>query len=127
LAAQERSRVSIVFNGDFHWFDAEKDWFSEIERRVSAHIALRGNVETEIARHGDIGAGCGCAYPESVGDDIVGHSNLILDDLRQVADALPNALQRLNRLPMHLVAEVGDAKVAIVHGDAWSLAGWNFS
>ena len=23
--------------------------------------------------------------------------------------------------------KVGDAKVAIVHGDAWSLAGWNFS
>jgi hypothetical protein len=28
---------------------------------------------------------------------------------------------------MHLVARVGDATVAIVHGDAWSLAGWSFA
>jgi hypothetical protein len=127
LAAHERSNVTVVFNGDFHWFDANKDWFLEIERRVGAHVALRGNVETEIARNADIGAGCGCAYPESVGDDIVSRSNLILSDLRQAAGAFPDALRRLDRLPMHLVAEVGDAKVAIVHGDAWSLAGWNFS
>ncbi len=28
---------------------------------------------------------------------------------------------------MHLVAEVGGVRIAIVHGDAESLAGWNFS
>jgi hypothetical protein len=28
---------------------------------------------------------------------------------------------------MHLVAEVGGARIGIVHGDAQSLAGWNFS
>lgn len=127
LACAERSNVTIVFNGDFHWFDADRDWFSEIERRVGAHCALRGNIETEIARDDDIGAGCGCAYPQSVGDDVVARSNLILDDLRRVTGAFPDAQQRLGKLPMHLAAQIGNAKVAIAHGDAWSLAGWNFS
>jgi hypothetical protein len=127
LASEEKSNVTIVFNGDFHWFDAQPDWFSDVQRRVDAHVAIRGNVETEIARGDDIGAGCGCAYPDNVGDDIVNRSNLILNDLRRVAAASPDAPQRLARLPMHLVAKVGNAKVAIVHGDAWSLAGWTFS
>ena len=61
---RERAPPTIVFNGDFHWFDAEPAWFAEIERARRAAIRrLRGNVETEIARAGDIGAGCGCAYP----------------------------------------------------------------
>jgi hypothetical protein len=28
---------------------------------------------------------------------------------------------------MHLVAEVGGARIAVVHGDAWALAGWRFA
>ncbi|HKY87949.1 MAG TPA: hypothetical protein VJL90_14415 [Pseudorhodoplanes sp.] len=127
LASEEKSDVTIVFNGDFHWFDAEPDWFSDIDRRVGAHVAIRGNVETEIARGDDIGAGCGCAYPDTVDDGIVNRSNLILYDLRRVAGDVPGARARFHALPMHLVAKVGDANVAIVHGDAWSLAGWNFS
>jgi hypothetical protein len=127
LASAEKSNVTVVFNGDFHWFDAEPRGFSEIERRVDAHLALRGNVETEIARDDDIGAGCGCAYPENVRDGIVDRSNLILSDLRRVAGGVPGARRRLRQLPMHLVAKIGDARAAIVHGDAWSLAGWNFA
>ena len=127
LASEEKSNVTIVFNGDFHWFDAEREWFSEIERRVGAHVAIRGNVETEIARGDDIGAGCGCAYPDTIDDGIVNRSNLILSDLRRVAATCPDAPPRLARLPMHRVVTVGDAKVAVVHGDAWSLAGWNFA
>ena len=34
--AGERAPVTIVFNGDFHWFDAEPDWFAAIERGVGA-------------------------------------------------------------------------------------------
>ena len=69
LVAAEPAPVTIVFNGDFHWFDAEPGWFAEIERRVARYPALRGNVETEIARPDDMGAGCGCAYPPTVGND----------------------------------------------------------
>ncbi|HXF47219.1 MAG TPA: hypothetical protein VNK91_13980, partial [Burkholderiaceae bacterium] len=35
--------------------------------------------------------------------------------------------RRLAALPMHAVAQVGDARIAIVHGDAWALAGWRFA
>ena len=121
------NRVSpaIVFNGDFHWFDAEPAWFAAIEEAVAPHRALRGNVETEIARKIDTGAGCGCAYPPTVDDSVVRHSNQITAALRSVTPASTAA--RLSRLPMHLVAQVGGLRVGIVHGDAGSLSGWRFA
>jgi hypothetical protein len=124
LAAQEMAPVTIIFNGDFHWFDVDPDWFDAIERGVAPHLALRGNVETEIARVTDIGAGCGCAYPESVSGDVVTRSNEILNLLRNAAPH--QAHPRLHDLPMHLVAEVAGLRVGIVHGDATALAGWRF-
>jgi len=125
MAAAERTPPTVVFNGDFHWFDAEPGWFAAIERAVAPRLALRGNVETEIARTGDVGAGCGCAYPPSVDDDVVWRSNEILAALRAMPDAATRT--RLAQLPMHLVAQVGRLRVGIVHGDAVSLAGWRFA
>jgi hypothetical protein len=127
MAAAEPGDVAIVYNGDFHWFDASDYWFDAIERAVAPHRALRGNVETEIARTTDIGAGCGCAYPASVGEEVVARSNLILSELRIVAARTPAACARLAALPMHLVAGVGGLRIGIVHGDAASLAGWSFT
>jgi hypothetical protein len=125
LRSNERAPVTLVFNGDFHWFDAEPEWFGTIERGVAPHRALRGNVETELARSADIGAGCGCAYPESVSADTVTCSNEILALLKT---AVPiETRQRLARLPMHLVAKVGALCIGIVHGDATALAGWRFA
>jgi hypothetical protein len=125
MAAQESARPVLVFNGDFHWFDIDGTRFEAIDAVVHGHVALRGNVETEIARD-DASAGCGCAYPETVSDDDVARSNAILDALRRTAKARPDARARLALLPMHAVARVGDARVGIVHGDAESLAGWRF-
>ncbi len=125
LAAHERTAVTIVFNGDFHWFDAEPEWFAAVERKVARHRALRGNVETEVARETDIGVGCGCAYPDAVGEDVVQRSNAILSTLRSIAS--PETRRRLRALPMHALAQVGKLRVAIVHGDAASLAGWRFA
>ncbi|MFL4968251.1 MAG: metallophosphoesterase [Xanthobacteraceae bacterium] len=126
LVQAERGPVTLVFNGDFHWFDAEPAWFGEIERRVARHMATRGNVETEIARLDDVGAGCGCAYPEGVDDAMVTRSNEMLRQLRSTAidGATP---ERLAVLPMHLVAAVGGLRIGIVHGDAAALAGWRFA
>jgi hypothetical protein len=125
MAAEERG-AELVFNGDFHWFDADEAAFAEIERGVSLHAATRGNVETEIAAPHP-GAGCGCAYPDWVGDAEVERSNRIAERLRRTAARHPRAAARLAALPMFRVAEVGGMRVAIVHGDADSLAGWGFS
>jgi hypothetical protein len=127
LAATECTPPAIVLNGDFHWFDAEPTWFATIETRAARHHAIRGNVETEVARAGDIGAGCGCAYPPDVDDGMVTRSNAILRELRDTASALPGVTERLRRLPMHLVARVGGLRIGVVHGDATSLAGWGFA
>ncbi len=125
LAAKEQTPPALVFNGDFHWLDAAPDWFAEIESGVSAHRALRGNVETEISRVEDVGAGCGCDYPETVSDDVVRRSNETLLELRAGTPAAARA--RLRALPMHLMAQVGPLRVGVVHGDAQSLAGWQFA
>jgi hypothetical protein len=133
MAAAEVVPPQRVFNGDFHWFDAEPALFAEIQRRVvaaPASVALRGNVETEVASDDDA-AGCGCAYPESVPDDDVERSNAILARLREVARAADagglESRRLLGGLPMHAVVQVGAARIAIVHGDAWALAGWRFA
>ncbi len=125
LAAAERSAVALVFNGDFHWFDIADDAFVVVDDRVRRHFALRGNVETELAGE-DADAGCGCAYPASVADEIVARSNRILSRLRETARRFPDLRTRLGRLPMHAVAAIGPLRVGIVHGDAESLAGWGF-
>lgn len=117
---------ALVFNGDFHWFDAEAAEFELIDEAVAGFRSIRGNVETEIAAPAD-GAGCGCAYPQWVGEATVAHSNAIIDRLGKAALASGRNLGELAALPMHLVAEVGGERVGIVHGDAESLAGWKFS
>ncbi|MEP6607618.1 MAG: hypothetical protein ABJA83_02950 [Burkholderiaceae bacterium] len=130
MAESEEASAQIVFNGDFHWFDASPEQFALIDRAVERHTALRGNVETEIAGD-ETGNGCGCAYPESVPDGDVERSNAILQRLRETACKVElsdgQVRQRLAELPMHCVARVGDARIGLVHGDAWALAGWSFS
>ncbi|MGH6609989.1 MAG: metallophosphoesterase family protein [Burkholderiaceae bacterium] len=127
MAECEDFRTQLVFNGDYHWFDADPDVFAHVDSTVAKHTALRGNVETEIAGDDDDN-GCGCAYPESVPDADVERSNAILQRLRNVARVGGDSVRdRLAALPMHLVAEVGAARIGIVHGDAWALAGWRFA
>jgi len=126
LFEQERGRKRLVFNGDFHWFDVEPKLFERIQREVLAHAALRGNVETELADEAagqDVG--CGCAYPEWVGDAVVERSNRILNRLRRATT--PVLRSELAALPMWQIASVGPMRIGLVHGDAQSLAGWGFA
>ena len=53
MATLEREQARLVFNGDFHWFDAEAG--------------------------DDVANGCGCAYPESVPDAAVSYGHRIVD------------------------------------------------
>jgi hypothetical protein len=126
LALAAAERADIVFNGDFHWFDVAEEDYERVAREVLARHAIRGNVETEIAGE-ESGAGCGCAYPEEVSDPEVERSNEIVALLRETSRAFPDLRARQGALPMNLVAQVGRARVGIVHGDAASLAGWGFA
>ncbi len=126
LFERETGRKRLVFNGDFHWFDADPDTFARVQRQVLMHEALRGNVETELAAlDADDDAGCGCAYPDWVGDGVVERSNRILKRLRQAAT--PEQQAALAALPMLQRADVGPLRLGLVHGDATSLAGWGFA
>ncbi|MGQ0523953.1 MAG: metallophosphoesterase family protein [Betaproteobacteria bacterium] len=126
MAARERGSATLIFNGDFNWFDVDAETYSAINHEVLRHVALRGNVETEIAGD-DPAAGCGCAYPESVTDAEVQRSNEITEQLRATARRFPLLRAHLARLPMQLTAMVGGMRVGIVHGDAHSLAGWRYA
>lgn len=127
LFEREQGEKRLVFNGDFHWFDADPAVFAQVQRAVLAHEATRGNVETELAAPAGDGddAGCGCAYPDWVGDGVVERSNRILQRLRHAATDEQRA--ELAALPMWLRADVAGARIAVVHGDATSLAGWGFA
>ncbi len=126
LAGAERGPTTLVFNGDFNWFNVDPPCFSAINEEVLRHRALRGNVETELAA--DSGeTGCGCAYPDWVDEEDVDRSNTMMRRLRETAGAFPLLRERLTALPMHLVARVGDARIGVVHGDASSLSGWTYS
>ena len=125
LAAAEPAPVTLVFNGDFNWFNCDAAGFSAINEAVLGHHALRGNVETELVSETD-NAGCGCDYPDSVSDTDVDRSNTIQARLRETAMAFPELRAKLAALPMTLTAEVGGLRVAIVHGDCESLAGWTY-
>jgi hypothetical protein len=50
----------------------------------------------------------------------------ILEALRATGERLEGVQKQLSALPLHLVADVADVRVGIVHGDATSLAGWGF-
>lgn len=127
LFAAEQGNKHMVFNGDFNWFNTDPNHFAHINEVVLAHTAVRGNVETELDTTVDSQAGCGCAYPTWVGDAVVQWSNQIMQSLRQTAQRFPDIVDQLQALPMWLRVDVGGLRVAIVHGDAESLAGWNFA
>ncbi|HEX9392690.1 MAG TPA: hypothetical protein VF928_15370 [Usitatibacteraceae bacterium] len=130
MASREPVAPTLVFNGDFNWFDTADADFRAINEEVLQHIALRGNVETELAApdgNDSDDAGCGCAYPDEVGDAEVERSNQIMRRLRATGARHPELRAQLTALPMHAVASVGGVRIGIVHGDAESLAGWRFA
>jgi hypothetical protein len=119
---------AIVFNGDFHWLDVDPEDFRAISETVLAHHATKGNVEAELASEGsDEDAGCGCAYPDYVGDEVVDRSNQIMTRLRVTASRFPALVRRLGDLPRYLTAGVGGHRIGVVHGDPESLAGWRLA
>ena len=66
----EKENAQIIFNGDMHWFDINKDDFLTVENNSIKGIKLLGNVEYELINSKD-NLGCGCNYPEDVSEEIV--------------------------------------------------------
>lgn len=118
--------VTLIFNGDFNWFNSDSDGFARINESVLGHRAIAGNVEAELGRPSD-GAGCGCAYPDDVDEDTVRRSNAIMERLHRCAAGFPELRTRLRELPLWACIELGGRRIGIVHGDAESLSGWHFA
>lgn len=122
-AADREVRPVLVFNGDFHWFDADPRWFREVQRRVLVHAPCLGNVELELMDP-QPGAGCGCAYPRSVSQETVSRSNAIMSRLQHMADQHGIELAGLRGLPKQARIQCGNLRVGVVHGDPASVSGW---
>ncbi|HEX9583777.1 MAG TPA: hypothetical protein VGB36_04660 [Gammaproteobacteria bacterium] len=119
-------RVALVFNGDFHWFDADPDDYLAVQRAVEAERAIAGNVELELSQPAS-GAGCGCAYPGFVDDATVDRSNRIIERLRTNVNEVRGLRDALAGLPRLLRLVVGGAITGVIHGDPESVAGWRFA
>lgn len=118
-------RVDLFFNGDFNWFDCDPAGFVEINETVLEHRALRGNVETEL--DGNAEDGCGCNYPDYVEAPVVERSNAIMQRLQACAADFADICAAVTALPMHASVDVGEHRIAILHGDPESLAGWGLA
>lgn len=116
----------VIFNGDYHWFDADPGDFDRIEAGVADHTTLAGNVEAELGSHA-ADAGCGCAYPETVDAATVERSNAIMARLQATAAERPAAAAAMAALPRLARVHVGDRVIGVIHGDPDSLAGWGLA
>lgn len=138
LVRRESGRVRVVLAGDFHWFDVAGEEFAAIAeaaqpspaadgqgRDERGWEAIAGNVERELTRRS--GAGCGCAYPDYVGERIVEWSNAIMARLQARAQSHAAHLGWLATLPLFKAIRVGGERVLVLHGDTESLAGWSFA
>lgn len=117
--------VTLVFNGDFNWFNVDRESFRAVNEVALAHSATMGNVEAEL--EAESGAGCGCGYPEWVADATVDRSNQIMARLRETAAGFSDLLTRIATLPKVRTFEIGGIRVGILHGDPESLSGWHFA
>lgn len=117
--------VLLVFNGDHNWLNVDAESFAEVNATVLASVAIRGNVESELAAPSD--GGCGCNYPAYVNAEYVAWSNAVMERLQRTAADFPDIRKALGALPMTCTIAVGGERVGIVHGDAETLSGWSFA
>ena len=117
--------AKVVFNGDMHWFDVEKEDFLNIEELSKDSIKLLGNVEFELLNNTS-SLGCGCNYPEDVSDGVVERSNVIHNMMKEniKGDQILNDIKERSKT---LVLDFFGKKIAITHGDEKSMSGWGCS
>ena len=123
MAQDENAKV--VFNGDMHWFDVEKEDFLKVEELSKDSIKLLGNVEFELLNNTS-SLGCGCNYPQDVSDGVVERSNIIHNMMKEniKGDDILNDIKERSKT---LVLDFSGKKIAITHGDEKSMSGWECS
>ncbi|ELI6430246.1 hypothetical protein [Vibrio harveyi] len=119
-------KVSLIFNGDFNWFNSDSESFEFINNIVLNNLAIQGNVEAELSNPSE-NAGCGCAYPDYVTDDVVVNSNLIMDKMKECSKDFPEINMKLGLLSKFKKIKIGKLNILILHGDVESIAGWKLS
>ncbi|MDO4787734.1 MAG: calcineurin phosphoesterase [Johnsonella sp.] len=124
MAEEEEGGAEIIFNGDLHWFEREMQDFIKIENAAKKHGAILGNVEAELIREEDIGAGCGCAYPPYVDEKVVERSNLIHKGLKEMLQKNSYPGEGMRKRKKSCCCLAAGKRVALLHGDEKSLAGW---
>jgi hypothetical protein len=122
--AQGRA-VTLVFNGDYNWFNTDEASFVRVNQAALRGLSIRGNVEAEMNSPTD--EGCGCNYPDYFNAEYVERSNAIMSLLRKRARQHPSLCDSVAQLPYIRVLEIGACRIGIVHGDAQSLSGWDFA
>ena len=123
MAQNENEKV--IFNGDMHWFDVDKEDFLKVEKLSKGSIKLLGNVEFELLNNTSF-LGCGCNYPEDVSDGVVERSNIIHNMMKEniKGDQILNDIKKRSKI---LVLDFFGKKIAITHGDEKSMSGWECS
>ena len=83
-------------------------------------------MEAELSNPSE-NAGCGCAYPDYVIDDVVVNSNLIMDKMKECSKDFPEINMKLGLLSKFKKIKIGKLNILILHGDVESIAGWKLS
>mmetsp|Transcript_9836 Transcript_9836/g.12329 ORF Transcript_9836/g.12329 Transcript_9836/m.12329 type:complete len:354 (+) Transcript_9836:3-1064(+) len=129
--------VTVVFNGDFNFFNIDKaSWIkinSEIQQKFGLRtgakvIATKGNIEHEVASREF--SGCGCAYPDDVDPKVSLRAGAIVDQLREIAHSkdMPHwILPWLRNLNWHTTFRIGSMQITLVHGDPDCVNGWSLA
>jgi hypothetical protein len=126
-AACNKSNIAVIFNGDMHWFDKTAANFANIENKTAKYTRLIGNVEAELRREGDVGVGCGCAYPPCVSDESVARSNAIHAGLKcALLEEVGSTACLADRASTAIISVAGH-RVGITHGDEKLIGGWDCS
>ena len=132
LTASHSDSPTVIYNGDFHFFDKNRAVFDEVQRKIVGNesafvLATAGNVEKEIASKDSVS--CGCDYPEYTDPNVTKRSDAIVGLLK--VNAEPHAAD-LDSLPiLRRVAltalDSTKIKVGIIHGSLSSLSGWEYA
>ncbi|GMH57363.1 hypothetical protein TL16_g02357 [Triparma laevis f. inornata] len=125
LTSSHSSPPTVIYNGDFHFFDKRPKTFDSVQRSIvdsESVLATAGNVEKEIASLDS--TSCGCDYPEYTDFKVTERSDAIVGRLKKNAE--PHAENLLN-LPLFRRVEMPNTKVGVIHGDCNSLSGWDYA